>query len=212
MKIYEKLGPGHIFQSVRTGDGPKYTIEYSNYYNKVPADQLSLIRFYNMCENTEIVAHSNFKVCDFGYGNGSFLKTCNLKGLKTYGFDVSDYPVPEETVRLNSVEDIDVDVVTFFDSLEHISERNLIPLLKNLKTKFVVISLPWYHEALGEECFMSWKHRKENEHFHHFDVVGICNLLATSGYTILNISNCEDIIRKSVNNYPNILTVIAKKL
>jgi hypothetical protein len=64
---------------------------------------------------------------------------------------------------------------------------------------------------MGAEWFRTWKHRKENEHFHHFDVHGLIKLAHKAGYTPIHICNHEDEIRKSVSNLPNILTMIAKK-
>jgi hypothetical protein len=110
------------------------------------------------------------------------------------------------------MKDADVDVVTFFDSIEHIAEPNIHEFLGSIKTKNVMISLPWMHERMGAEWFRTWKHRKENEHYHHFDAHGLIQLVHKAGFTPIHISNDEDKIRKSVSYLPNILTIIAKKL
>jgi hypothetical protein len=59
---------------------------------------------------------------------------------------------------------------------------------------------------------MNWKHRRENEHLHHFDSHGLVKLLQLSNYKILYLGNDEDVVRTPVDNLPNILTVIARKL
>jgi hypothetical protein len=58
---------------------------------------------------------------------------------------------------------------------------------------------------------MNWKHRRENEHLHHFDSHGLANLLNSSDYKVLYLGNCEDVVRTPVDGLPNILTVIAIK-
>lgn len=207
IKNYEMIRPGHWHQVVRTGPGPTYSNDYMEYYNKIPSDKMSQIRYNVLWDYID-----NFEsVCDIGYGNGAFLKYCSIT-KKAYGYDVSDYPVPEGVTRLNRVEDIDVDVVTFFDSLEHMEQPDLEGFLRNLKTKHVVISLPWFHEHKGSEWFTTWKHRKPNEHFHHFDVHGLFGLLTDSGYKIVHVGNEEDGIRRPVDSLPNILTVVATKI
>ena len=205
---YEMLRPGHWHQVNRTGPGPTYSNDYMSYYNKIPSNKMSEIRYKLLTDYIE-----NFdSVCDFGYGNGSFLKHCLNQGKTTFGYDVSDYPTPEGTKKLNDYTEIDVDVVTFFDSLEHKEERNLEPFLVSLKTKYVVISLPWFHEHMGRDWFSNWKHRKPNEHFHHFDVHGLVGLLNDTNFQLIHIGNEEDQIRKPVDIHPNILTVIAKRI
>lgn len=218
---YGRIRPGHWHQTTRTGPGPTYSTEYMSYYDRIRSTDMSAIR-YKLIEDYIGDVKS---VCDFGYGNGSFLEYCSNIGVeKTYGYDVSDYPVPYGSNRVNSVDEIDVDVVTFFDSIEHIEDPNLDDFLSNLKTKHVVISVPWFHEHLalwfvGPEMtdlqspwFKSWKHRKPNEHFHHFDVHGLVGLLDAAGFTVVHVGNEEDQIRKPVDQHPNILTVVASRL
>jgi hypothetical protein len=150
-------------------------------------------------------------VCDFGYGNGAFIKHCHEKGKNSFAYDISDYPAPEGVHRLESIDDLTVDVMTFFDSLEHIEQEDLVPFLKSIKTKYFVISVPWFHQFLGKEWFDDWKHRKPNEHFHHFDMHGLVGLLYDANCDIIHVGNEEDVIRKSASQWPNILTVIARK-
>jgi hypothetical protein len=205
---FKQIRPGHWHQVERTGPGPTYSTEYSNYYNKIPSEWMSRIR-YDVVKKYA----GDFKtICDFGYGNGAFLKYCieTSSYHKAYGYDISDYPVPDGVERLNYINEIPVDVMTFFDSIEHIEEEDLVPFLKNLQTKHVVISVPWLHEFLGPRWFSKWKHKKDNEHFHYFDMHGLVGLLTDSNYDIMHIGNEEDEIRKPVDMWPNILSIVAK--
>ena len=150
-------------------------------------------------------------ICDFGYGNGSFMKYCRDQDKLVYGYDISDYPVPDGTTKVEDPDYTFVDVMTFYDSIEHLNQRNLVMFLKKKHVKHFVISVPWFHESLGAEWFRNWKHRRENEHFHHFDSCGLINLLIQTGCKIQYVGNAEDAVRTPVDNYPNILTVIASK-
>jgi hypothetical protein len=212
MRIYKKMFGdigGYLYQDKMTGPIPDYSSSYSKqrYDTYTTNDRMSELRFNLL---TKVI--KNFSsVTDFGYGNGAFLQHCVKNGKTTYGFDISDYPTPIGSLKIDNVNDYEVDVVTFYDSLEHLPEMELVPFLRGLKTKYVCISVPWYHEEQGNEWFMNWKHRRENEHLHHFDSHGLANLLNSSDYKVLYLGNCEDVVRTPVDGLPNILTVIAIK-
>ena len=208
LENYEKLNDGHWHQIERTGEGPMYSIEYSNYYNKIPSKEMSKLRYDIIKKYVKEFS----SICDFGYGNGDFISYCNSLGHNTFAYDISDYPCPEGTKRIYDISQHSFDIISFFDAIEHIPDSDLINFLKGLDTKNVIISVPWFHESLGKEWFINWKHRKENEHFHHFDSAGLINLLIQSNFKILHLGNDEDVIRKPVDNYPNILTIFASKL
>jgi hypothetical protein len=207
---YYKLDNGYVQQVKMTGPMPDYSATYSKqrYDTYTTNDRMSELRFNLL---TKVIKSFN-TITDFGYGNGAFLNHCDKNGKITHGYDISDYPTPPGTLKIKNVNDYEVDVVTFFDSIEHLPEKSLRTFLNNLRTKYVCISVPWYHEEQGDEWFMNWKHRRENEHLHHFDSHGLVRLLTISKYKILYLGNDEDAVRTPVSDLPNILTVIAKKL
>jgi hypothetical protein len=202
---YRQYAPGHWVQNKISGEIIKYDHEYIQYYERMD-DSMSHLR-YNLLSNFVLFD----SICDFGYGDGAFLKCCLKFGHKCYGHDISDYPLPNNIDFVKNLSDLDVDVISFFDSLEHIPDFDLVPFLKSIKTKNIIVSVPWMHEHKGAEWFKRWKHRKENEHFHHFDSYGLIQLLHDSGFKTVHVGNEEDSIRKSVSYLPNILTVIGKK-
>lgn len=210
LENYKKINAGHWFQSTLTGNIQRYDIGYvkSRYDVYDTVDKMSELR-YNLIANIVGDFHS---ICDFGYGNGSFMKYCLIKNKLVYGYDISDYGSPQGAIRIKNPDDVDVDVYTFFDSLEHLNESNLTSFLVSKPTKFICISVPWFHESQGTDWFLNWKHRRENEHLHHFDSFGLMNLIIGCGYKVLYVGNPEDAIRKSQTNLPNILTVIAEKI
>ena len=205
---YSSVHHGHLHQSEKTGELPVYDKSYSvERYDKYPhTDKMSELRYYL------VSALFNFEsVLDFGYGNGSFLKHCHKMQKKCFGYDISDYSLQAEIKKVESPFTNNYDLITFFDSIEHLEQESIVDFLKELKCQSIFISLPWYHN-FGEEWFNGWKHRRENEHFHHFTAGGLCSTLEMAGFTPVYIGNPEDQIRKSDQSYPNILSVGAIKI
>lgn len=204
---YVKLRPGHVFQMMKTGPGPSYDENYISYWKGMNNLPLTKIRYDLLINNI-----GNFKsILDFGYGNADFLNYCKKHGKHCYGYDITEFPLPKGISFVKKFYEKKVDVFSFFDSLEHIHQSDLVSFLQPLKTKYLIISVPHYHEDFGIDWFKKWKHRKPNEHFHHFDSHGLTLLLNESGYKVLYIGNDEDQIRKSADNTTNILTIIASK-
>lgn len=146
-------------------------------------------------------------VLDVGYGNGAFLKACKECGIKTYGYDVSGYPLTDgEFVEdwLNA----DVDVVTFFDVLEHFEDPYI---LKDVKAPIIMVSMPWCHYspmANNDEWFEAWKHRRPNEHLWHFNHTSLFMFARSIGRRMHTFNNMEDVIRKGPDQRQNILTAV----
>lgn len=142
-------------------------------------------------------------ILDVGYGNGDFLKACSNIIQNVSGSDIPpSYPIaPIPTV--DNIFEGTYDVVCFFDSLEHFIDPYLI---KDLKTKYVFITLPQFHPDLGYEWFVNWRHRRPNEHLWYFSDKGLINFFQSIGYSLVKLSAFEDTIRKNTEqNLPNIL-------
>jgi len=202
MNGYTKLAQGHLYQDLVTGSIPTYSKEYSEErYDKYDTTRaMSELRF-GLCK--ELFKFDS--VLDFGYGNGDFLYVCSENGIQSFGYDVSDYPLKKPVVKTDSIY-TDCDLVTFFDSIEHLQTRDISSFLAKLHTNQILISVPWFHD-LGNDWFYHWKHRRENEHFHHFSAGGLCDVMESAGFTPIYHSNPEDKIRKSSLALPNILTM-----
>ena len=147
-------------------------------------------------------------ILDVGYGNGSFLKTCKKIIPHCYGYDVTGYDIPEGCDFIKNWTNLNVDVITFFDVLEHFEDPYII---KDLNTKYVVLSFPWCH-YISDEWFENWKHRRPNEHLWFFNEKNIYSFAKSTGYEVINYSNVEDTIRGNNSNKENILTVCLKKI
>jgi hypothetical protein len=144
---------------------------------------------------------------DIGYGNGDFLKAASSIIPLTYGNDISTYPIPENSIFINDPYNISVDVVTFFDVLEHFHD---IYDIKLLNTKYILISVPNCH-YFSDNWFDNWKHRRPEQHFWHFNEESLINFMDEIGYDVINTTNIEDTIRDNKMDYDNILTGVFKK-
>lgn len=210
IKGYEKLNNRLIRQ---VGFFDKKMIYDKNYihtyegYGEVGI-RMSHLRLGNIIGSINYIPKN---ILDVGYGNGDFLRVVNESGIISYGSDISGYPTPfgVDFVNWYDVFNMKFDIITFFDCLEHFED---ISFVKDLKCNYVVISLPWcHHNIAGDEWFENWKHRKPDEHLWHFDDFSLTLFMEENGYEIVSINNVEDIIRKPIDGYNNILTGIFKK-
>jgi hypothetical protein len=190
-----------IIKKIKTYDVDYVKNSYNNYGEQVR--NMSHLRLGYLMGS---IGQVN-KILDVGYGNGDFLSLCTTQIPKCYGNDVSGYKIPKDCVFIDNVCSKDFDVVCFFDSLEHFED---IDFIKNLKTKYIFISLPWCHNH-SDEWFKNWKHLREDEHLHHFNDKSLINFMNHCGYEMVSISNIEDTVRTSINNDKNILSGIFKK-
>lgn len=204
---YKLIQNGWLYQENVTGKLMKYDTSYIEKFNQYNTSLLlSKIR-YDYC-----IEYTNFKsVLDVGYGNGAFLNYCIDNEIYAYGNDISGYPIPKNANFIEDIHSINVDLVTFFDCIEHFQTKEINEVLNKLNTKFVCISVPWCHDIDNMIAFEHWKHRKPNEHFHHFNLEGICNLLHSSNFKFVTCGSPEDAVRKNNGKQPNILTIIGKR-
>jgi len=207
MENYEVVEGGVIKQKVV--EKITYDYNYSNDYNKY-GERGNYINYLRYGVMIGVLQRIPTSIVDVGYGNGSFLNVCKETIQQTYGCDLSDYPVPEGCTKIDFADISNVDVVCFFDSLEHFDD---ISVIKGLDTKYVFISVPWCHN-FNETWFLNWYHRKPNEHLWHFNKESLVNYFSICGYECIYSSNFEDIIRKNslANGHPNILSAMFRKL
>jgi hypothetical protein len=207
IKNYEILENGLIRQINFVNTIQKYDFDYVNQrYNQYgeKGPQMAGLRLGYLIGVLGFVPNS---ILDVGYGNGDFLKVTQ-QGINSYGNDISEYPIPQNSEFIQDIFEKHFDVICMFDVLEHFED---ISFVKNLKCNYVYISLPWCHN-FSDEWFENWKHRRPDEHLWHFNENSINNFFNEMGYEKVNSSNIEDIIRKSSDDNPNILTCIFKNI
>lgn len=134
---------------------------------------------------------SEYCFCDVGYGNGQFLELINDFGFRTYGLDISGYPIPKGSEKAGSITE-PFDVLTFFDSLEHFPS---LDFLAEVKAVHICVTAPECHWKSTSKEFMNWKHRRPGEHIHHFNRYSLAKLMKSHGYMQMMVDNIEDAIR-----------------
>jgi len=199
---YERLSNGVIKQ--KQVQKITYDRTYSQKYNQYGEKGMRL-SYLRLGVLLGLLKHIPTSLVDVGYGNGDFLKSCIGTIPELYGCDISDYQPPEGTTKINFDEIKHVDVVCFFDSLEHFDD---ISIVCKLDTDYIFISVPWCH-YLSDEWFEKWYHRRENEHLYHFNENSLRTFFKECGYECLYTGCFEDTIRKNQSVYPlpNILSI-----
>jgi SAM-dependent methyltransferase len=199
----DELGVIHQIMSKKYDYSNDYINNSYNSYGDLPK-LISYLRLGNIIGSIGRYPNS---LLDVGYGNGEFLKLCAEVILKCYGNDVSGYSIPNGCVFVDDIFQREYDVITFFDVLEHFEDINVV---SKLKCNYVVISVPWCH-YFSDEWFDTWKHRREDIHLHHFNDEALVKFMRFHKFKCVSLTNIEDIIRKSVDKSPNILTGTFKK-
>lgn len=146
--------------------------------------------------------HAPESLLDIGYGSGTFMREAAKVIYTVDGCEIAPLPVPEGCHKVEAV-DRTYDIVTFMDSLEH---HRSLDVISRLNASLVAISVPWCHEP-GGPWFDAWKHRKPDEHLHHFDVPALAAFMASEGWTMIYEGHHEDVIRRPVDDKPNILSM-----
>jgi len=204
---YKKLKNGVVQQIDRQAYA--YDDNYIKTYisGRNITNDINYLRYGHICG---VIGYEPVSILDIGYGDGGFLKVASQKIKNCYGSDISGFPVPEkcEFIKFEDTFNKWIEVITFFDCLEHFDD---ISFVKDLNCSYVVISLPNCH-YFSDEWFENWKHRKPNEHLWHFNADSLTNFMEENGYITLNISDVEDMLRVSNQTYSNILTGIFQKI
>lgn len=187
-----------------------YDENYIDTYNHLDCTSMSKLRYDNI---VSVIGRKPNSILDVGYGNGNFLQYCYSQGVEElYGYDVSPQPTPEPAKRVDNLVIGNYDVITFFDSLEHMENADAV--INSLAyCNYVCVSVPECRDALNFTLswFNNWKHRKIDEHIWYFSKTSLIKFMNTFNYKLIAVNNVEDNIRKNANGEPNILTAIFEK-
>jgi hypothetical protein len=183
-----------------------YSAIYDNPERVRKSEILQALR-YSFC----IGAHGRpiNSLTDTGYGNGAFMRFAKQQTKLVGGFDITDVPVPDGCYRTDKYDP--VDVVTFFDCLEHIPD---LMFVRDIPAETIVISLPYCHfETRGLSWFENdYFHLKKNEHLHHFDQHSLVAFMDNMGWYCTAVGNLEDLVRHRESEPEwNILTCAFKR-
>lgn len=129
---------------------------------------------------------------DYGYGDGSFAALAARIVPYVYVYDIGDYPVPSVCCRTTRPHKMRVDVVTYWDSLEHIP--NLEEAVK-VDASYIAVSVPCLPHI---DQFENWKHRRPNEHLHHFTAKSLLDWMTEHGWDHKASAHLEEAVRSDI--------------
>jgi hypothetical protein len=179
-----------------------YDMDYQNSYNKLGelGPRMANLRLGYIIG---AIGTTPSSIIDIGPGNGDFVRACKNIIPSVYFHDTIKRDDLKGIKYADKPYKLNVDVITFFDSIEHMSDLSFV---KDIKAKIVVISVPSCNNPQDDKWFESWKHRKPDEHLHHFNADSLIRFMMSNGWYTLNMTNIEDTIRKSSSDTPNIIT------
>jgi len=144
------------------------------------------------------------RLLDFGCGSGRFVQAARTQGWDAWGYDVTT-----GAGRRSGLQG-PWDVVTFFDSLEHLPDP--AAMVSQLNAQVVMVSVPWCHFPENSDWFSTWKHLRPGEHLHHWNDATLTAFFHKLGYWPLMQSSCfEDDYRPGDGPLDNILTAVFRK-
>jgi len=204
---YEQLPNGVIHQIKVNNQIRDYNQEYVNQSYNVYGEKVTQMSYLRLGYLLGVINTKPKSLLDVGYGNGSFIEACQNTIEYCYGNDINSYPLPANAEFVTDITSHFYDVITFFDSLEHFIDIDIVGFLK---CNYVMISVPCCHN-FSDDWFLNWKHRRPDEHLWHFNEQSLTNFFTEHNYTLVSLSNIEDTIRKPIDDNTNILTAIFKK-
>lgn len=125
-------------------------------------------------------------ICDVGIGCGAFVREMQPYNI-TYGTDINPVGVKwlKENNLIHNPVKYPVDVLTFFDSLEHIKDPT--ELLNSVK-KLVIVSCPIYNNV---EHLLKSKHFKKTEHVWYHTHSGLITFMSEFGFDFVYSDRSE---------------------
>jgi hypothetical protein len=173
-----------------------YTQEYQDKYKNYREDEMSSLRLGYIIGAIGAIPDS---LVDVGPGSGAFALNASkiIKSVK-----IND-TIKRDDIALEWTDEPfsePCEVLTMFDVMEHIEDLSFV---ERIRARYVVLSVPCFP---GIDKFENWKHRRPDEHIHHFDEDSLVKFMASKGWRCFGVTNIEDIIRTSEENNPNIIT------
>ena len=136
------------------------------------------------------IGHIPSSILDVGYGSGEFLDAAKNIIPHCFGNDITGI-MPPTGVKL----------------LEHF--ENPAETIENLNCRYIAISVPHCHYP-SDDWFKSWKHRRQDEHLHHFKTDSLIAMMRFCSFLPIIDSDVEDVIRKDGNK--NILSMVFERI
>jgi hypothetical protein len=175
----------------------RYDASYVSTYDSYPTEMMAYLRVGFLKAFVR-----GGRLLDVGYGNGDFVRAAAAAGFDAYGSEIHGVDCGIREVVL-ATDDSRWNVVTFFDSLEHFPEFELVRDLLR-RTHYVMVSLPKRPRTFPRD--RAWRHFKPGEHLHYFSELSLQHVVQKP---LLALSDIEDAIRRgSSPGQQNILTAV----
>lgn len=176
-------------------------ISHSNTKKGIISKLYHLVRSYTLKKKLDLLsAHvSRGTILDYGCGTGMFLKTCSDAGWKTLGMEPDADArkmageqgleiVKDNDALVKALEGKQVDAITMWHVLEHVTELN--KTLELLKSKFnsdgtLIIAVPNYKSFDADYYGSFWAAYDVPRHLYHFEPKTICLLLSNYGFKLV---------------------------
>lgn len=180
---------------------PQYFYRYVNlegtlngdHINQMRRDMVNGIKYQWPCPITRPC------LLDVGIGSGSFLSFM-VDSFDVRGMDVNPLGIDwlkRHGMWCENIFEVEWDVVTFWDSMEHIS--NAHTFIQELKTNAICVSLPVFRD---ESAVFISKHFKPGEHLHYFTVEGFVDWMADLGFALWSFNRDEGLVgREGIGSF-----------
>lgn len=133
---------------------------------------------------------------DFGCGSDSFADA-KPKDVAVFSYD----PYYKKDFSFLNVE---LDTTTFWDSFEHLTRLEIVPLLNSRQ---IILSIPILRKDVDIFC---WKHFRPGEHIWYFSEDALINLFKKWGYILKCCDTFETVMgRDDIKSYCFILSEVS---
>lgn len=147
----------------------------------------------------EKYCHGQLTLLDYGCASGAFHKS-SPNGFVTFGYDINPH------CGWSVLPDGKIDILTMWDSLEHVHDP--VGLLLKLNPNWIFLSTPNLESVRGD--IRQWRHYRPAEHLYYFDLYSLTEILEHCGYEVLEHNFDEGKLRDP-GNPQAIISMVARK-
>jgi hypothetical protein len=179
---------GVAYQTDMQSGAIAYNDDYHDKYKSYESTPTAAALNGGRCAMLMRNAAEGASVLDIGAGCGTFVRAALSWGFDAKGFDV----IPKTVEHLRSIgayaeDPADFDVVTFWDSLEHIENpESLLGRVRN--GAIVLVAIPVFFDL---RTIRSSKHYRPGEHLYYFTICGFVDWMALHGFRLIESSSHE---------------------
>lgn len=191
-----------IFNIIRTVYDQKniYNRDYYERFAERANSEIGKKIYESRWELIEKYCHGKLTVLDYGCASGAFHKS-SRNGFDAHGFDVNPYS------EYKTLPDKKINILTMWDVIEHLNDPKAT--LERLDADWVFVSTPNRDAHIGD--LKDWKHYREGEHLHHFNLDDIAGIFGDLGYKMVEYNFTEGALRDS-EAPEQIITVVGKRV